>query len=147
MDEIRGQAGPRIFRHLVGYLRAFFKPAYGRELANRADELAQLVREDYKGAVELSAMSLYYLIAFLEARPALRRPMLVATPRGQLIGQWNGPEKQKLSIHFSDDGAARSFLLAKNENHPDQLDRSDVSSTADGIFDRAGLINVEWIRQ
>lgn len=145
VDEIRGHAGPRIFNHLVGYLRAFFKPTYGRGLANRVEELAQLLKEDYEGAVDISAMSLYYLIAFLEARPNVRRPTLAVSPRGHLIAQWREAENQRLSIHFSDKGSARAFLLVKNENHQEQIDRTDATSTADAIYERAGLANVQWI--
>lgn len=146
VDEIRGRAGPRILSHLIGYLRAFFKPEYGRQLANRVEELSHLLRDDYEGRVEISAMSLYYLIAFLEAHSEIRRPSVSVTPHGLLIAQWRDAEGQRLSVHFSAEGSARAFLLIRNDNHPEQIDRSDVCSTADSIYERTGLSNVRWLR-
>lgn len=147
VDGIRDQAGPRVIRHLVHYLRTFFRPSYGRDLAKRIDTLAKTLKEDYGESAEISTMSLYYLIAFLETHLDVRRPALAASPNGCLIANWRESGSRRLSIEFMASGAVRYFLVEPNSDHPDVIERHVGNSTADSVFERINLARLGWLRE
>lgn len=135
------------FEALLDYLRKFFVPGYGKELADRLQALANDVVEDYDGAIEISFVSTSNLVSFLQKNVRVRRPSLSATPNGTIVATWHSINQKKMTAHFLDDGNLKFFVSSPNPRHPEQLVRITGVTTADSFFETANLNAYDWIFQ
>jgi hypothetical protein len=147
IEAVRGGSGPRLVKLLTQYLRTVFRPKFGPSLADRIEDLSEMMREDSGGTLDLSGDSLAQLISFLERNPMLVRPSIVAGPSGELAAIWKADGKGQFSARFMPNGTVRYLLAVPNARHPQGFTRTSGDTTPDNLFSEARLGQIDWIAQ
>jgi len=73
------------------------------EIADRLGEISEQSLDD--GELPLNADSVQNFVFYCLARNAKVRPLMTATPSGEIDATWTGPEKQTQLIRFFPDGS------------------------------------------
>lgn len=121
---------------------------HDRELiANRLKELLVDYQEDY--GQSLDAESLRTFITFMASHPELRRPILTATPEGNLFGEWKDQGRTRyVGVHFLPTRQVRYVAYRPNPLYPHQRARTSGLITADLLLKELNAYEIlSWARR
>ncbi len=102
-------------------------------LANRLDTLLEAYQEDYGQSLDVD--SLRSFISFMSLHPRLNRPILTATPDGNLFAEWKDRQsKHYLAVQFLPTGQLRYVAIRQNPQHMQARIRSSGILTGDQLL-------------
>lgn len=133
-DELdRVRADDRPFLKVVGDLRNAPTIPERDALADRLEGLLQAYLEDYGQA--LDAESLRTFMAFVSHHPELKRPVITATPDGNLFAEWKGDKGRRyLGVQFLPTRQVRYVAIRPNPRHAPYRIRSSGLVTVDQLL-------------
>jgi hypothetical protein len=113
-------------------------------LADRLTVLLQDYQDDY--GQSLDAESLHTFIAFVSFYPELKRPIITATPDGNLFAEWKGDEGSRyLGVQFLPTRQVRYVAIRPNPQHPQHRIRSSGVITTDQLLAEIPSHNIgDW---
>lgn len=133
------------FLKVVGGLRTVKTMPEADALASRLEALLEDYQADY--SLSLSVESLRTLIGFLSSNPDLKRPIITATPDGNLFGEWKS-EGRYLGVQFLPNRHGRYVAIRPNPLYTQHRIRSSGVVTTDQLlFEIASHKITEWARR
>lgn len=113
-------------------------------LAERLTVLLHDYQDDY--GQSLDAESLNTFIAFVSFHPELKRPIITATPDGNLFAEWKGDEGRRyLGVQFLPTRQVRYVAIRPNPQHPQLRIRTSGIVTTDQLLAEISIHNVsDW---
>lgn len=139
----RVRADDRNFLKVVGDLRNAKTIPENEALSDRLEALLRAYQEDY--GQSLDAESLRTFMSFVSHHPELKRPIITATPDGNLFAEWKGDEGRRyLGVQFLPTRQVRYVAIRPNPQHV-QCIRSSGLVTADQLLAEIASHNVaDW---
>jgi hypothetical protein len=127
----KSRADTTEFSKTVRELRKMGAVPEAEALATRLETLSDDYLADY--GQSLNVESLRTLIEFISAQPNLNRPIITATPDGNLFGEWKG-HKRYLGVQFLPNRHTRYVAIRPNPQHVHTRIRSSGVVTADQLL-------------
>lgn len=132
---------------IIGHIRAMLPARYRVELANRLNELEQLVQEEESDDHGIKVGSLLHFVKLLEAHPELRCPAVSISPERNVYASWKSGKDRVFSIHFFPDGRVRFVIFYPNEKHSGNMIRLSGTATVDVVIRIAAPHGIlDWMR-
>lgn len=102
-------------------------------LANRLEVLLDAYKEDY--GESLNAESLRTFSVFMCQHPMMKRPIITATPDGNLFAEWKGEEGRRyLGVQFLPTSQVTYVAIRPNPQHAPLRIRISGQATADQLL-------------
>lgn len=140
-DLARVRADNRSFLKEIGLLRNLDLIPEKEILADRLTGLLHDYQDDY--GQSLDAESLHTFIAFVSFHPNLKRPIITATPDGNLFAEWKADEGRRyLGVQFLPTRQVRYVAIRPNPEHPQLRIRTSGVATTNHLLAEIPTHNV-----
>lgn len=143
-DLARVRADNRSFLKVICLLRNLELIPEKEVLADRLTGLLHDYQDDY--GQSLDAESLHTFIAFVSFHPNLKRPIITATPDGNLFAEWKADEGRRyLGVQFLPTRQVRYVAIRPNPEHPQLRIRTSGVATTNHLLAEIPTHNVgDW---
>jgi len=134
-------------RGIVSDIRSHLNVSFSEQLADRVEELVDIVKEEDPTQLELiSSESLLNLIVFLRSEPGISCPLLFLTPDGYFRARWRKASDQHFAVEFLPLGRVEYVLFAQDLKREKQIARHSGVVSRESLMESVGSYKVRhWI--